>query len=353
MHINFILPGLSEHQVIGGFRVHYEYANGLARLGHQVTVTHTLFNPEPLTASLLSSKLNGDIRHLIHWFTFEPSIRVTFTINNRFLKPCDILICSAWQTSEIFGDNHQTAWLTAQIAYDYEFWAPANQILKERISAAFRKTDIMISTSSIVSQMLGLCQREIDAVICCGYQNKIFKLTRPYHDRPLKIGILLRDHETKRTVDAIKALEMVRSVHEIEVLAAGKWSKPLPNWVTPYDASSDEKLNDFYNLISIFLLPSEFEGWGLPAMEAMAAGAVVISARNGGVEHFLVDGINGLLYQPKNIEQLHGAICRLASDRALRVSCASNALETVKHFEWGNAISQLETLLVRKMNELG
>ena len=39
MKISFLLP-FSGHKPVGGFKVAYEYANGLARRGHEVTVFH-------------------------------------------------------------------------------------------------------------------------------------------------------------------------------------------------------------------------------------------------------------------------------------------------------------------------
>jgi glycosyltransferase involved in cell wall biosynthesis len=48
-------------------------------------------------------------------------------------------------------------------------------------------------------------------------------------------------------------------------------------------------------LFCVFMLTSRYEGWGLPATEAMACGAAVVSTRNGGTEDFLVDGAQLLL----------------------------------------------------------
>jgi len=123
----------------------------------------------------------------------------------------------------------------------------------------------------------------------------------------------------------------------------------LPGWITQVDTSTDAQLNEFYNSIGIFIFPSESEGWGLPAMEAMAGGAAVISARNGGVEDFLRHEVNSLLYEPKNIPELVSSIDRLLNDDSLRVSIAREGEKTVKNYGWDDSVLKLERLLTEKL----
>ncbi len=69
--------------------------------------------------------------------------------------------------------------------------------------------------------------------------------------------------------------------------------------------------------IDIFVLPSLYEGLGVAALEAMAAGKPVIASRVGGLPELIADGETGLLVAPKNAEGLAEAIARLAGEKSL------------------------------------
>ncbi len=353
MLINFVLPGISKNKVIGGFRVHYEYANRLANLGHKVIVSHMFYAKKPYHLQKVRNLMDGDIRHLITWFEFSENVHVTTIFNNRFIKPCDVLVLTSWETAFVFGNRHDVAWVTAQIAYDYEFWTDANPQLKLQMKQAFAKPDVMISTSTAVGKMLAECGRRIDATINCGIRFEVFNLKNNIELRRNKIGILLRDDENKRVADAVKALAHIKLSRDVEVLAAGKWSKPLPDWITPVDTSTDTQLNEFYNSIGLFIFPSGSEGWGLPAMEALAGGVAVISSRNGGVEDFLKHEMNSLLYEPGNIAELISSIDRLLNNDDLRISLAKEGEKTARKYGWDDAVLQLEKLMIKSLNHAG
>ncbi|MFZ4481976.1 MAG: hypothetical protein ACOYNZ_19015, partial [Rhodoferax sp.] len=173
MKLNFVLPGLYTDKVVGGFRVHYEYANRLALAGHEVVVSH-MINADATDLnknSHLRNIVNRGVRDYISWFNFNPKVFPTVVVNGRFLLPCDVLILTSWHTAEAFGKRHDATWLTVQIAYDYEFWMTADESLKARMASAFRAPDLMVSTSNSVQNMLSNCGRVADAK--ASRQNKL------------------------------------------------------------------------------------------------------------------------------------------------------------------------------------
>ncbi len=74
---------------------------------------------------------------------------------------------------------------------------------------------------------------------------------------------------------------------------------------------------DFLSQIDIFTLPSLYEGLGVAALEAMAAGKPVIASRVGGLPELIADGETGMLVAPKNSEELAQAVARLAGEKSL------------------------------------
>jgi glycosyltransferase involved in cell wall biosynthesis len=67
---------------------------------------------------------------------------------------------------------------------------------------------------------------------------------------------------------------------------------------------NDEKLMSEYSNASIYISPAFEESEGITILEAMAAGTPVIATRSGGSESIIKDGVNGLLVERGNAEEL-------------------------------------------------
>jgi glycosyltransferase involved in cell wall biosynthesis len=70
--------------------------------------------------------------------------------------------------------------------------------------------------------------------------------------------------------------------------------------------------------LDIFVLPSQFEGFGLVLVEAMAAGAACIAYNSSNMPEIIRDGVEGLLVPGGDVRALADAIVRLCGDPALR-----------------------------------
>ncbi|MDI3316728.1 MAG: N-acetyl-alpha-D-glucosaminyl L-malate synthase BshA [Bacillota bacterium] len=81
----------------------------------------------------------------------------------------------------------------------------------------------------------------------------------------------------------------------------------------------------------VLLLPSETESFGLVALEAMAAEAVVIASNRGGLPEVVVDGETGFLFPPEQEERMADVIVALARDperrRAIGRAARRRAME--------------------------
>jgi glycosyltransferase involved in cell wall biosynthesis len=74
------------------------------------------------------------------------------------------------------------------------------------------------------------------------------------------------------------------------------------------------KPEEFLRRIDIFVMPSLFEGLGVAALEAMAAGKPVVASRVGGLVESIVDGQTGLLVAPRDARGIADAVARLVND---------------------------------------
>ena len=64
-------------------------------------------------------------------------------------------------------------------------------------------------------------------------------------------------------------------------------------------------------------MPSLFEGLGVAALEAMAAGKPIVATRVGGLAESVLDGQTGILVAPRDGKAIADAVARLISDPPL------------------------------------
>ena len=85
--------------------------------------------------------------------------------------------------------------------------------------------------------------------------------------------------------------------------------------------------------IDLFVMPSLFEGLGVAALEAMAAGKPVIATRVGGLAESVLDGITGILVAPRDSVGLSNAVATLIRDPARAVEMGNQGRARVlQHF---------------------
>jgi glycosyltransferase involved in cell wall biosynthesis len=95
---------------------------------------------------------------------------------------------------------------------------------------------------------------------------------------------------------------------------------------------SDETLAGLYTRASLFVLPSEDEGFGLPALEAMASGTPVIVSDGGALPEVVGDaGITFCLSNPHGLKQ---SMKECLSNTGLREELRERGLERAKKFSW-------------------
>lgn len=80
----------------------------------------------------------------------------------------------------------------------------------------------------------------------------------------------------------------------------------IGNFIVHFDMLPQQKLNDMYNCMDLFCFPTmrEGESLGLVGIEAMACGVPVVGSRIGGLLDYIVDGENGLFFEPGDYREL-------------------------------------------------
>lgn len=144
------------------------------------------------------------------------------------------------------------------------------------------------------------------------------------HFKLLKVGSAGRTDEfRRRTISEVRHLGL-----EGEVI--------FVDWV------SDEDLAGYYSSATALVMPSLYEGFGLPLIEAMACGCPVIASNSSSLPE--VAGDAGLLIDPHDPHGLAEAMRQVITEPALRAELIEKGFKRTQRFSWERAAQ--ETLQV-------
>lgn len=108
------------------------------------------------------------------------------------------------------------------------------------------------------------------------------------------------------------------------------------------DFVSDEDLPSFYKSAVCYVLPSLYEGFGLPVLEAMKFGCPVLTSNVSSLPE--AGGDAAIYFDPLNVDDIKSKIEKVINDKKLQKEMRDKGYEQVKKFSWERAAK--ETLKV-------
>lgn len=324
------LPNESKGGV--AFQVHY-LANTLVERGHDVT----LFTFSPAYA---------DCRYRVRQYPITSRVRrfKAFLLAGHLARTdfrrFDIL--------HTHGDNYLLCGRHPQLR---TFYGSAKD---EAESAVTLKRKVYQSVISVLEQVGGrVADRSVgiseatrariaavSAIVPCGVDLQRFS-PGPKSDNP---SVLFVGTVGGRKRGAFLAQAFVREVRA-RFPDAELWSvteEPMEGaGVVNFGKVSLEVLADLYRRAWVFCLPSTYEGFGVPYIEAMASGTAVVASRNPGALEVLADGQFGLLADDAQIGTQINSFLGSAKTRA---EYAVKGLARAQDFAWSRIAEQYERL---------
>jgi len=101
---------------------------------------------------------------------------------------------------------------------------------------------------------------------------------------------------------------------------------------------SDKELAGLYSSCAVFVWPSLWEGFGLPVIEAMAAGAPVITSNTTSLPE--VAGDAALLVNPESVDEITDATVLLLEQQNLRRELSLKGMKRARLFQWSKTVEE-------------
>ncbi len=225
-------------------------------------------------------------------------------------------------------------------------------LMPRSVSVAARVISPSNATANEVIAQFGLHRQDIEIIPEAANMKQHKQEELALHDGRLKkpyllfVGTLEPRKNLRRTLQAYaKLIHQKKIAHHFFLVGGNGWGEEnvehlidqlnLVEFVTVLGRVSDEELCCWYANADVLLMPSLYEGFGLPLLEAMVFGVPVITANSSSMPE--VAGEAGLLVDPANVDDIQQAIYRLCSDRELRRELSGKAIIRAQQYSWDNS----------------
>ena len=313
----------------GGHRVVFQHLNGLAERGHRCE----LWTLDPAGPDWF------DLHVPVRRFADYPSLA-------RELAGRDALkVGTWWETIPWVWEASVLRGVGAAFVQDLETsYYPEDLAAHGEVLAAYRPELRYVTTSAWVTEALSQWVEHVDAVVPPGLD--------PWRLEPPGRPVARRD-------DVVLALGRSNPLKDFPLTRAGFLALPEPRpelWLFGIEPQlgeglgryverpSDDEVDELLRTATALLQTSVHEGFCLPVLEAMAAGAAVVCTDAHGNRDFCRDGENCLM-PGRSPEAVAAALRRVLEDRALRERLVAAGRATAEAYAWPRLLDRLDAFV--------
>lgn len=350
LRVNFALQAIRKS---GGVLVVLEYARRLRKAGHDVRVYYPLlthgvyFNGLP-PARRICARVDAFLRTLLgaraaRRAAGDAGVRLVPRISDAFVRDADVTIATAWPTAYDVARLRESTGRKLYFVQGYEVWHGET----EKVDASYRLPLGIVTIAPWLTRLMReRFGREPLAELHNGVDLDFFRPPEGKGDTPCVL-MLYHHQEVKGIPDGLAVLRALRARHpHVRVVMFGMHDFPdKDDFIEYHRDPSREDILRLYQEAHVFLSPSLSEGWGLPAMEAMACGCAVVATRVGCIPVLESEG-NVLTAEPGDRETLLAHLEALVRDPGRLREVAAKGRETVLGHGWDAKARAFERVLV-------
>lgn len=118
--------------------------------------------------------------------------------------------------------------------------------------------------------------------------------------------------------------------------------------IRPGNIEGDD-LTTFYNLATVYIQPSLYEGFGLPVLEALSCGTSVVSSNRGSLAE--VGGNAALYFDPSDLKQFVNLIKEVVEYKSIRSKLRQLGFKQAAKFSWDKVGEETKKVYMKVINE--
>ncbi|MFQ5968085.1 MAG: glycosyltransferase family 4 protein, partial [Acidimicrobiia bacterium] len=337
MRITFVCPHV---RIAGGVRAILTYADRLARRGHQVVVVVPVRN-------FIKAWWKNLRAESPDWVgDFRPGMLWVPELSGETLPSADVVVATAWQTAGLAESAPGRCGQKFYLVQHYEsLYHGGSEQVDRTYAYPLRKIVISTWLKGIMREKFGA-----DAeLLVTPVDPALFSRVEVEPDAGvLRVLMLHHDYAWKGVVDGLEAVRRVKTKYRDLRLVGFGLKRPRRG--EAYDEYHENlpqrQLAWLYSRCPIYLCPSWDEGLGMPAMEAMACGAALVTYDNGGCRDYAWDGRTALVARRRDVADLAEKLELAAADPRLRAKISQEGMALItQKFDWELAVTRLEALL--------
>lgn len=187
--------------------------------------------------------------------------------------------------------------------------------------------------------------RKVDDSRALEQRKQRFRLERPFvlyvgGQKPHKnIGVLLKAfQEAQESFPDLELVFVGERLSEHKALADQARSLGIDSKVKDIGRLHGDELVYLYNLAQVLVIPSLYEGFGLPALEAMACGTPVVVSDRGSLPE--IAGNGALVFEAHRADALADTLRQVFNDSTLRAGLIERGLKQAERFSWNITAEQ-------------
>lgn len=138
--------------------------------------------------------------------------------------------------------------------------------------------------------------------------------------------------------------DLIREDDEMARLRELREDLGIGDVVTFLGAKDQDMLQFYYSAADVVVMPSDYESFGMVALEAMACGAPVIASDVGGLSFLVQHGRTGYRVPARDPRALAGRITRLLTDEGLRRRIGQRAACWAEAYAWPRIADRIEAV---------
>ncbi|MBX2914255.1 MAG: glycosyltransferase family 4 protein [Cyclobacteriaceae bacterium] len=267
-------------------------------------------------------------------------------VNDQSIPDAHATLSTWWQMAYAVASLSNSKGLKINLIQDYELWTGQ----EENVHASYKLPVQHVVIARYLEQLVFEKSGRLPILINTPIDTKKFIRTIASEDRNPASVIMMYSEEPRKGsefgLEALNQLKQKLPALKVTLFSVYPRTAKIPTWMDYHQKPTN--LVSLYNQHAIFISPSLGEGWALPPAEAMACGCAIVCTNIGGHQDYAKHLQTAWLVEPQNPASMANAIAALISNQTLKNSLATNGHQFIQSFDWDEAVSKLELVLLGK-----